>query len=311
MVRLGLGVEGAIYPLDQQHRLIDLARQAEAAGFDDLSIPEHVLVGNLANEQDPWSSWEPQQLELPWPEPMVTLAAMAGATQRIRLISAVVIAPLRPAGLLAKMAATLHALSRGRFVLGVSPSWHRQEYDALGVSFERRGQILEDTVGACRALWEGAPATFHSPTINFQGMYCQPRPRPGERIPIWFTGKFTPRLVRRVVSLGDGWMPYSVYGMTLEQKAEAIRLLRQRFAEAGRDPGSLEIGDVLPPIEGSIRRSLEQLPGLLGAGVTTVRVPLRRLVTSPDQVPAVLDEAVSRFRELAGSRPTGPRPASP
>jgi probable F420-dependent oxidoreductase len=309
-VRLGLGVEGAIYPLDQQHRLIELAQQAEAAGFDDLSISEHVLVGNLANEQDPWSSWEPQHLELPWPEPMVTLAAMAGATQRIRLISAVVIAPLRPAGLLAKMAATLHVLSRGRFVLGVSPSWHRQEYDALGVSFERRGQIMQDAIGACRALWEGAPASFHSPTVNFEGMYCQPRPAPGERIPVWFTGKFTPRLVRRVVTLGDGWMPYGVYGMTLEQKAEAIKLLRQRFVEAHRDPDTLEIGDVLPPVEGSITRSLERLPAILEAGVTTVRVPLRRLVTSPDQLPAVLEEAVTRFRAVAASRPTGSTPGS-
>jgi probable F420-dependent oxidoreductase len=309
-VRLGLGVEGAIYPLDQQHRLIELAQQAEAAGFDDLSISEHVLVGNLANEQDPWSSWEPQHLELPWPEPMVTLAAMAGATQRIRLISAVVIAPLRPAGLLAKMAATLHVLSRGRFVLGVSPSWHRQEYDALGVSFEQRGQIMQDAIGACRALWEGAPASFHSPTVNFEGMYCQPRPAPGERIPVWFTGKFTPRLVRRIVTLGDGWMPYGVYGMTLEQKAEAIKLLRQRFVEAHRDPDTLEIGDVLPPVEGSITRSLERLPAILEAGVTTVRVPLRRLVTSPDQVPAVLEEAVTRFREVAASRPTGSTPGS-
>jgi probable F420-dependent oxidoreductase len=305
-VRLGLGAEGAIYPLDQQHRLIELAQQAENAGFEDLSIPEHVLVGNLANAQDPWSSWEPQHLELPWPEPMVTLAAMAGATRRIRLISAVVIAPLRPAGLLAKMAATLHALSRGRFVLGVSPSWHRQEYDALGVSFEQRGQILQDTIGGCRALWEGAPASFHSPTVNFDGMYCSPRPAPRERIPVWFTGKFTPRLVRRVVTLGDGWMPYAVYGMTLQQKADAIRELRQRFSEAGRDPDSLEVADVLPPIEGSISRSLEQLPALLDAGITTVRVPLRRLVTAPDQVPEVLQAAVSRFREVAGSRPTSP-----
>jgi alkanesulfonate monooxygenase SsuD/methylene tetrahydromethanopterin reductase-like flavin-dependent oxidoreductase (luciferase family) len=196
------------------------------------------------------------------------------------------------------MAATLHVLSRGRFVLGVSPSWHRQEYDALDVSFEQRGQLMEDAIGACRALWEGAPATFHSPTVNFEGMHCQPRPAPGERIPVWFTGKYTPRLVRRVVTLGDGWMPYSVYGMPLEQKAGAIRELRQRFSESGRDPDSLEIGDVLPPVEGSLTRSLEQLPAILEAGVTTVRVPLRRLVTSPEQVPAVLDAAVTRFREV-------------
>src|SRR5206468_4040268 len=158
-----------------------------------------------------------------------------------------------------------------------------------------RGQIMEDAIGACRALWDSAPASFHAPTVNFEGMYCQPRPLPGERIPVWFTGKFTPRLVRRVVSLGDGWMPYAVYGMTLEQKAAAVAELRARFAAAGRDPDTLEIGDVLPPIEGSIARSMEQVPALREAGITTARVPLRRLVTSPDQVPAVLEEAVRRF----------------
>jgi len=113
---------------------------------------------------------------------------MAGATSRTKLVSAVVIAPLRPAGLLAKMAATLHALSRGRFVMGISPSWHKDEYDALGVSFEQRGQIMEDTIGACRALWAHAPASFHSQHVNFDGMHCSPRPAPHERIPVWFTG---------------------------------------------------------------------------------------------------------------------------
>src|SRR5919199_1931868 len=302
MARLGLGVEGAIYPLDQQHRLIELAQQAEAAGFDDLSIPEHVLVGNLANEQDPWSGWEPHHLELPWPEPLVTLAAMAGATRRIRLISAVVIAPLRPAGLLAKMAATLHALSRGRFVLGVTPSWHRQEYEALGVPFERRGQIMEDPIGACRALWAAAPASFHSPTVNFDGMYCQPRPGPSERIPVWFTGKFTPRLVRRVAALGDGWMPYQVYGMSLDAKAAAIGELRTRFRAAGRDPAALDVADSVPAVGGSVARTMEQLPDVAAAGIGVARVALRSFVRHPDQVPEVIEEIGTRFapfRELS------------
>ena len=65
-----------------------------------------------------------------------------------------------PGGLLAKMAATMHALSRGRFVMGVTASWQKDEYDALGVSFEQRGQILDDTIGACRALWAGRRRAF-------------------------------------------------------------------------------------------------------------------------------------------------------
>src|SRR5215831_3145199 len=274
-LRLALAVEGSIFAPDQQNRLIDVARLAEEAGIDDLAAPEHVLMGSNASEQDPWSTWEPHHLDMPWPEPLLTLAAMAAVTSRVRLVSAVVIAPLRPAGLLAKMGATLHALSRGRFVMGVSPSWHRDEYDALGVSFVDRGQLMEDAVGACRALWAGAPASFHSRTVNFDGMHCSPRPEPGERIPVWFTGKYTPRLVRRTVALGDGWMPFGVYGMTLAEKAVAIGQLRARFEEAGRDPDSLEIADTLPLVEGSLERSLDQIPTLAEAGITVIRIGQR------------------------------------
>ena len=284
-----------MFPLDQQYRVVDVARIAEAAGVDYLSLPEHVLVGSNANAQDPWSAWEPHHLDMPWTEPLLTLAAMSSVTSRIRLVSGVVIAPLRPAGLLAKMGASLHVLSRGRFVMGVSPSWHKDEYDALGVSFERRGQLLEDSIGACRALWQGAPASFHSPTVNFDGMYCSPRPQPDERIPVWFTGKFTPRLVRRMVALGDGWMPYGVYRMTLEQKAEAIRELRARWAEANRDPNALDICDALPAVEGSIARTMEQVPAMAAAGITIARVHLRGFARTPEQLSDVLHEVVERF----------------
>src|SRR6202040_2153248 len=112
--------------------------------------------------------WEPHHLEQPQPEALSTLAAMAGATERIGLLSAIVIAPLRPAGLLAKTGATLHALSHGRFVMGVTASWQKDEYDALGVPVEQRGHILDNPIGTCRELWAGAPASFHSPTVNFE-----------------------------------------------------------------------------------------------------------------------------------------------
>src|ERR1700674_3820685 len=219
-LRLSLTAEGAMYSPSEQYRLLDVARAAEQAGADLVDLTEHVLMG--LNALQSGQGWEPQHLEQPQPEALSTLAAMAGATQRIKLLSAIVIAPLRPAGLLAKTAASLHAISRGRFVMGVTASWQKDEYDALGVSFENRGQILDDNIGACRALWQSAPASFHSPTVNFDGMFCQPRPGPDERIPIWFGGKFTPRHTRRVVTLGDGRMPYAGLNMTLEQKADAV-----------------------------------------------------------------------------------------
>jgi len=280
-VKLALAVEGSIFPASEQQRLVEVARLAEAAGVDYLTVPEHVLMGPNASEQDPWSDWEPQHLEMPWPEPLLTLAAMSAVTSRIGLVSAVVIAPLRPAGLLAKLGATLHALSGGRFVMGVSPSWHRDEYDALGISFADRGQLMEDAIGACRAIWAGAPASFHSRTVNFDAMRCSPRPAAGERIPVWFTGKFTRRLVRRVAALGDGWMPYTAYGMTLAEKAAAIRELR---AAAPR-----------PLTMTETTTDLDALPAVAEAGFDIARVPLRRFVASPGQVPEAIAEIAGRF----------------
>jgi len=290
-MKLALAVEGSIFPAAEQHRIVEVARLAEAAGVDYVTVPEHVLMGPNASAQDPWSDWEPHHLEMPWPEPLLTLAAMAAATSRVGLVSAVVIAPLRPAGLLAKLGATLHALSRGRFVMGVSPSWHRDEYDALGVSFPDRGQLMEDAIGACRALWAGAPASFQSPTVSFEGMHCSPRPGPGERIPVWFTGKFTRRLVRRVGALGDGWMPYNAYDMTLAEKAAAIRELRAASAR--------------PLTMTETTTDLGTLQELAEAGFDVVRVPLRRLVGSPDEVPdAIAEIARVMSRDIGHSRPT-------
>ncbi len=299
-LRLSLTAEGAMYAPNEQYRLLDVAHAADQAGADFVDVTEHVLMGLNALQSD--QGWEPQHLEQPQPEALSTLAAMAGATQRINLLSAIVIAPLRPAGLLAKTGATLHALSRGRFVMGITASWQKDEYDALGVPFERRGQILDDNVGACRALWEGAPASFHSPTVNFDGMFCSPRPAPGERIRVWFGGKFTPRQIRRVVSLGDGWMPYGGLRMTVEQKADAVATLRQGFVDAGRDPATLDICDGLREVDGSLARSMEQIPALAEAGINVVRIHLRRFSPDPDQVLPLVDEVTRQFEEFRALR---------
>src|SRR5204862_6338083 len=125
-----------------------------------------------------------------------------------RLIWTIVIAPLRPPVFLAKQAATVHALSNGRFVMGVSTSWHEEEYAALGVPFHERGARLDDLIGACRALWSSTPASFSSRSISFEDLICVPRPDRADDIPIWYGSTFTPRLVRRVAESGGGWMPF-------------------------------------------------------------------------------------------------------
>jgi probable F420-dependent oxidoreductase len=301
LLKLDITAEGALYSAQDQYRLLELARAADDLGADFIDTSEHALMG--LNALTSGQGWEPHHLEMPQPEALVTLAAMAGATRRIGILSSIVIAPLRPAGLLAKQVASLYAISRGRFVLGVTASWHKDEYDALGVPFEHRGQILTDTIGACRGLWSQAPASFHSRFVNFDGMFCSPRPSPGERIPVWFGGKITERQIHRIVELGDGWMPYGGLRMSVPEKADAIATLRERFVAAGRDPSTLEVCDGIAAIDGSVARSLEEVPALAEAGVTVIRVNLRRFASGPDDALATLSEVVRRFEPLRSLRP--------
>src|SRR5215467_11414253 len=111
-LRLEVTVEGASYSPKEQYRVLEVARAADDLGVDFIDTTEHVLMG--LNALTSGQGWEMHHLEQPQPEALVTLAAMAGATSRIGILSAIVIAPLRPAGLLAKEVASLYALARGR-----------------------------------------------------------------------------------------------------------------------------------------------------------------------------------------------------
>ena len=197
---------GSLYDSHNLSGLLDFAQMAEDLGADDIAMSEHVVMAHRPDKYGPTSA--PHHFDEPWPEPLTTLAAMAAVTNRIRLISAIVIAPLRPAVLLAKQAATVHALSGGRFVMGVSTSWHEEEYAALGAGFADRGSRLDDILGACRALWGSTPASFSSASISFDDLICVPRPERADDIPIWFGAALTPRMLRRVAQFGQGWMPF-------------------------------------------------------------------------------------------------------
>jgi probable F420-dependent oxidoreductase len=269
--------------------VVELARVAEAVGFDDVCLGDHVTMGG-PDTRPPWARGPrfPHRPEERFPEPLTTLAAIATATERVRLVTCILIAPLRPPVLLAKTAATLHELSGGRLVLGVSVSWMPQEYAALGVPFEERGRRLDDLVGACRALWSRSPASFTSPTVSFEDMYCEPRPADADAIPIWFGGQFTPRLVRRVASWGQGFLPHIDASTTWEAIGGQVRVIREATSAAGRDPAGLEVGARFPAFGTPFDRALdEDLPALRAAGVTQLYVPLLGPATLAEARPAV------------------------
>ena len=274
---------------DDLSQLIDFAKRAEDAGIDQIAMTDHLAIGPHT-ERYPYGAF-PFPNDEPWPEPLLTLAAMAGATRRIRLATAVLIAPLRPALLLAKSLATLDVLSGGRVDLGVGTGWQKEEFAASGVPFETRAARMDDVLRACRVLWRDAPASFQSPTVSFDDLWCIPRPVQPGGVPIWFGVPPTPRNVARVVEMGVGWVPV---GSDLDALASGARVLRDAFAAAGRDPAMLGVRANVPFAIGAdgrvdLDRSIaEGIPRASEAGATIAALPIAAYVRRREDLPALL-----------------------
>lgn len=267
--------------------VVDTARRAEEAGFVGVVISDHVVMG-ARTDRYPWGTFR-QAPDCPWPEPLTVLTAVAAVTATLRLCTGILIAPLRPATLLAKTAATLDVLSGGRLELGVGTGWQQEEFDAQGLDASARGQLLTDTIAACRALWGTSPATFSSPSVSFADIWCHPRPvRPGGP-PVLFSGTLTPRNVRRIVELGDGWIP--IMGERPPGVAAGVAVLTTALADAGRDPAALRVRAHLPVLRDEagvpdLTASLAGVPELVAAGVTDLVAPLGAFVRDEADIPA-------------------------
>lgn len=263
-------------------RVLDLARAAETAGIDGVVVPDHVAIGPRTDRY-PGGAF-PLPVDAPWLDPLTVLTAVAATTERLRLGTGVLIAPVRPPVVLAKTVATLDVLSGGRVDLGVGTGWQREELEAAGVPWAERGARLTDGIAACRALWgtEG-PVSVELPTVAFDEIRSAPRPvqRP---LPVLFSGTLHERNVRRIVELGDGWIP--IMGATLDDVAAGVATLRAAYEGAGRDPATLRV-------RGPADATLATVPDLLAAGVTDVYVNARGV---EDALPALVDRfaAVSR-----------------
>lgn len=301
--RGGLGISISAHGrfVSATRQLLDVARRADALGFDQVTIGEHVLLTREVATRG-GQSWHNETAS--WPDPLVTLAAIAGVTERLRVCTSIYIVPLRPAAAVAKMVATVDAISGGRLTLGVGAGWQRREFAALGVPFEERFRRLEDTLRACKVLWTQAPASFHSPTVNFEEVWCLPQPVQSGGPPILMAGEPGPRLHRRVAELADGWIVRTdSIGRTGDPDAElrkTIDAVRTAFVAAGRDPARLLFqvsGYAVRDAAGRIDHaaSFDRVRALWGMGLTMVQLSLAEFVDTPDGVGPFLDLAA---REL-------------
>jgi probable F420-dependent oxidoreductase len=280
-------------------RLLELAVAAEEAGVDRVVVPEHVVLGaNTAAY--PWGNF-PSPPEAPWLDPIVVLSAVAAVTSRLRLGTGILVAPLRPAVVLAKAVATLDVLSSGRVDLGVGTGWQREELEAAGARYDERGRILTDTIAACRALWTELPASFASPTVSFAEIFCAPLPvqRP---LPVWFSGTLHGRNLRRIVELGDGWIP--IMGSGPAEIAPGVERLREAFAAAGRDGERLLVRAAAPLVRGGdgtpdLSLAMAAVPSLAAAGVTDVSLNLRTFDPDLRDAPGTFGRIVEAFDDAA------------
>lgn len=268
--------------------LLEAARIADDSGVDQIAMPDHLAIGPRTDRY-PYGAFPFGNGE-PWLEPLTALAAMAGATRRIRLATSILIAPLRPALLLAKTLATLDVVSGGRVDLGVGTGWQREEFEAAGVPFRGRTPRMDDTLRACRVLWSQTPASFESETVRFADLTCLPQPLQNGGIPIWIGGGLTRGNLARLVEYGAGWMPLADLGAI----RSGVAVLRDAMAAAGRDPDTLGVRANAPALRNAEGRvdlaaTLGGLPVLQEAGVTVAAFALARFARRPADVRPFLE----------------------
>src|SRR5687768_2692987 len=171
--------------------------------------------------------------QMPILEALVTLGFVAAVTERVTLSTEVLVLPQRQAVLVAKQVSTLDTLSGGRIRLGVGVGWQEVEYQSLGEEFSRRGKVMDEAIGLLRACWRDERIVERGERFDADEIAMEPKPPQGGGLPLWIGGT-GPAALRRVGTVGDGWMG-PVVGDDDRARA-AIDTIRRHAESAGRDP---------------------------------------------------------------------------
>jgi probable F420-dependent oxidoreductase len=248
-------------------QMIGAAKKAEAIGVESLWTFEHVMIPVDYQSKYPYSPTgkmgAPPETNLV--DPLIALATIAASTTKIRLATGVNILSQTNPLYLAKQSASLDFVSGGRFMLGVGIGWLREEFEALGVPFEKRGARFDDYVVAMRKIWSGEVVEHQSEFLSWSGFKSYPVPvqRPG--VPIIIGGS-KGKAFERIAKYGDGW--YAPTG-NVEQLAELLPPLKAACAAVGRKLSSVEISAMwIPAVEG-----VEAVKRYADLGVSRLVVP--------------------------------------
>jgi probable F420-dependent oxidoreductase len=290
---------GAVFPQleigSDPDSIARYARTVEELGYDHLVIFDHVL-GADANRPGGWTGvYDHRSM---FHEPFVLYGYVAAITTRIRLATAVIVLPQRQTALVAKQAAEVDVLSRGRLVLGVGIGWNAVEYEALDMSFTNRGRRIEEQIAVLRALWTQEVVDFKGRwhRIDRAGLNPMPVQRP---IPLWMGGGYQARdrrviepALRRIAAMADGWLTHLPPN---EDGRAGMDIFRRYVQEAGRDPAKVPVEGRIPAARGDPEEWKRGVEAFREMGMTSVEL------TTMGAGYRDLDEhleALRRFREL-------------
>ena len=281
--------------------LIGMAQAAEAVGFDSIWLGDHLLYDLPdGSVRGPW-------------EVFTSMAAMAAVTSRVQIGSLVASLGFHEPAMLAKMAATVDAISDGRLVLGVGAGWNQREYNAYGIAYDHRVDRFEEAFGLIRRLLAGETVTHTGTYYTLDRCVVDPPPaRPGG--PLLMLGSNSPRMLSIGLPHVDQWnVWWSLYGNSAAGLAAVIADVRERTVTAGRDPGAVEatacvyvavpggkgrtVGDPtmaeIPPLTGSPEQLASQLAAFAAVGAAHLQLVVDPITQESiewlGQVLAVLD----------------------
>ena len=271
------GVE--MFPTDYSIRPDEFAKAAEECGFSSVFFPEHTHIPSSRKTPFPMGGELPKEYSHVH-DLFIAMTAAAIATKRVKIGAGVCLMTEHDPIHLAKQAASLDVLSNGRVILGIGAGWNAEEMEDHGVPFKRRWRVTGERVKAIKRIWNDENAEFHSEFVNFDPIWCWPKPVQPGGPPIWM-GSLSEKALDRVVDYCDGWFPVQAPVHALKSRLEKLRGAADR---AGRKFETIDLAiAVFTPKEAICKELID-----LG---------FSHLVLSIPSVPA--DKALKKLDEAA------------